>query len=51
MKLVALFFCALCAGMALMCAIDGKGFEAGFNLFASILNAGNFIRYMCEQYA
>jgi hypothetical protein len=49
MKLVALIMCALCAGMALMCAIEGNSFAAGFNLFASILNAGNFIHYICKQ--
>jgi len=51
MKFVALIMCALCAGMALFCAINSHSFVAGFNLFASILNAGNFIRYMFEEYA
>jgi len=49
MKLIALIMCALCFGMATMCALDGYSFAAGFNVFAAILNLGNFIRYSLGQ--
>ncbi len=51
MKFLNLIVCALCAGMALICAVNGYSFAAGLNLFASILNAGNFIMYMFKEYA